>query len=232
MRKKLGVLILLLLVTVRVGMTGQQKSASGAIPNATQGARKKEPTSKEQAGATMDLVQMARQLRGVIVQVEVPMANGGTTIGSGFWVTDKGYVATCWHVVRDNPDATFKVKSGIDPLFDLKNNIMIFANWESFSGKLVGRDEVNDIALLKVDRNPFQQPAFTQPQIGTALRAHFKQAALDPRLPKAGQNVLLAGYPLGRPYPVVQEGSVASVAHSLPEFGPTKDSSLDRRQPR
>ncbi len=31
----------------------------------------------------------------------------------------------------------------------------------------------------------------------------------------------MAGYPLGRPYYVVQDGSVASVAHSLPEFGPT-----------
>jgi S1-C subfamily serine protease len=173
-------------------------------------------------GDAMDLVQVAREVRGVIVQVVVPLQDGNTSVGSGFWVNERGYAATCWHVVAGNPTATMKVQSAIDPLFDLKNNNMIFANWEVFSARVVAKDEKNDLALLKVDGNPFGPRKSVPIQIGEkALTAHYKQAALKTELPEAGQKILLAGYPLGRAYPVVQEGTVASVAHSLPEFGPT-----------
>jgi S1-C subfamily serine protease len=148
----------------------------------------------------MDLVQMAKELRGVIVQVTVSSAGN---VGSGFWVSDKGLIATCWHVVRSDPNATFDVRSAIDPHFDLQRNNMIYANWQAFSARLVCRDEENDVALLKVDNNPLQGRSVTPISIGgTALKAHFKQAALDPKLPEAGEKVLLAGYPLGSPYPV------------------------------
>jgi len=53
------------------------------------------------------------------------------------------------------------------------------------------------------------------------LTTHYQQAVLTAELPEPGQKILLAGYPLGRPYRIVQEGIVASVAHGLPEFGPT-----------
>ena len=76
--------------------------------------------------------------------------------------------------------------------------------------------------MLKIEGNPFSPRKGVPIQIGDkALSAHYKQAALKTELPEAGQKILLSGYPLGRPYPVVQEGSVASVAHSLPEFGET-----------
>jgi S1-C subfamily serine protease len=118
--------------------------------------------------------------------------------------------------------ATMKVQSAIDPLFDLKNNNMIYANWEDFSAKVVAKDEKNDLVLLKIDGNPFEPRKSVPIQIGNkALTAHYKQAILKIELPDAGQKILLAGYPLGRPYPVIQEGTVASVTHSLPEFGPT-----------
>src|SRR4030042_527027 len=173
-------------------------------------------------GDTMDLVQVAKQLRGVIVQIEVPLKDGKTGIGSGFWVNDRGYVATCWHVVKDIANGVINVKSAIDPLFDLKNNNMIFANWESFSAKLVAKDEQNDLALLKVNGDPFKPRNFIPIKIGDkVLTAHYKQASLKTELPEAGQKILLAGYPLGQPYPVVQEGTIASIAHSLPNLGPT-----------
>jgi S1-C subfamily serine protease len=187
----------------------------GAKPKATMALEKK-------TGDTVDLVQVAREVRGVIVQIVVPLQNGKSNVGSGFWVDQRGYVATCWHVVRDNPTISMTVQSAIDPLFDLKHNNMIFANWETFPAKVVAKDESNDLALLKIDGNPFVPRKFIPIQIGDkVLTAHYKEAVLNTDLPDAGQKILLAGYPLGRPYPVVQEGSVASVAHSLPEFGPT-----------
>lgn len=173
-------------------------------------------------GGTMNLVQIAKELRGEIVQVVVPLQNGKTNVGSGFWVDQRGHVATCWHVVKDNPTAIMTVQSAIAPLFDLKNNNMIFSNWETFSAKVVAKDEINDLALLKIDGNPFVPRKFVPIKIGdTTLTAHYKQSNLKTELPEPGEKILLAGYPLGRPYPVVQEGTVASVAHSLPEFGPT-----------
>jgi serine protease Do len=173
-------------------------------------------------GGTVNLVQIAKEVRGEIVQIVVPLQDGKISLGSGFWVDQRGYVATCWHVVRGNPTGIMTVQSAIDPLFDLKNNNMIFSNWEPFPAKVIAKDEVNDLALLKTDRNPFLPRKSIPIKIGgTQLTAHYKQSTLRTELPEPGEKILLAGYPLGRPYLVVQEGTVASVAHSLPEFGPT-----------
>lgn len=161
----------------------------------------------------MDQVQVVKETRGVIVQIVVPLANGKSSTGSGFWVDQDGHVATCWHVVSGNPTATIVVQSAIDPLFDLKNNIKVFANWQVFKAKVVAKDEINDLALLKIDGNPFGPHKSILTKNGDkVLAAHYKQAALKTELPDAGQKILLAGYPLGLPYPVVQEGTVASVA--------------------
>jgi S1-C subfamily serine protease len=76
--------------------------------------------------------------------------------------------------------------------------------------------------LLKVDNNPFVGHRGAPIQLGgTSLTAHYKQATLAPDLPEAGQNILLAGYPLGQPYAVVQAGTVASIAYDLPGWGET-----------
>lgn len=173
-------------------------------------------------GGTINLVQIAKEVKGEIAQILVPLQNGQTSVGSGFWVDQHGYLATCWHVVRDNPTAIMTVQSAIDPLFDLKNSNMIFSNWESFPAKVIAKDEINDLAILKIDGNPFVPRKSVPIKIGvTELTAHYKQSILRTELPEPGEKILLAGYPLGRPYQVVQEGTVASIAHSLPEFGPT-----------
>lgn len=199
--------ILVLVVTI-IGFGAQCKSTAA-------GEKPKEDT--------MNLVQVAKEVRGEIVQIVVPLQNGSNSVGSGFWVDQRGYVATCWHVVRDNPTATLTVQSAVEPLFDLEKNNMVFSNWEAFSAKVVAKDEINDLALLKIAGNPFIRPkSAVLVKIGDkALTAQYKQSTLKTELPEPGQKILLAGYPLGRPYLVVQEGSVASVAHSLPEFGPT-----------
>jgi hypothetical protein len=54
-------------------------------------------------GDTIDLLGVAEGIKGEIVQIVVPLPNGKSSLGSGFWVHQSGYVATCWHVVRANP---------------------------------------------------------------------------------------------------------------------------------
>jgi len=175
------------------------------------------PTATKAQASAADFVGRAKELRGVIVQIVAPTTG---KIGSGFWVTDKGYVATCWHVVQDSPNAKFVVRTAVDPLFDLKKSNVVNANWQTFSADLVAQDEENDLAVLKVASNPFRQPPPVVIKLNDVhLSAHFERAALTERLPEAGEKVFLAGYPLGQPYPVVQQGSVASVAYDLPTFG-------------
>ena len=170
----------------------------------------------------MDFIQAVKEVKGMIVQIVVPLPNGDSRTGSGFWVNQRGYIATCWHVVRDNPKSTITVQSAIDPLFDLKTSDISVAKWETFQANVIAKDENNDLALLKVDRNPFAPRRSAAVKIhDKILVAHYKEATLNTDLPEAGQKIFLAGYPLGQPYPFIQEGSIASVAHSLPEFGKT-----------
>jgi len=180
--------------------------------------------SEKIKGDAMDLVNVARDLKGEIVQIVVPLPNGKSALGSGFWVHQSGYIATCWHVVRENPEATLTVQSAVEPLFDLKKNIRVLANWDTYSAKVVAKDEINDMAIVKIDGpSPFLSgKSGLKMKIGDKeLTAHYKQSILKAELPEPGQRILFAGYPLGRPYLIVQEAIVASVAHGLPEFGPT-----------
>jgi len=171
--------------------------------------------SEKIKGDTMDLVSVAGEIKGEIVQIVVPLPNGKSALGSGFWVHQSGYVATCWHVVRANPEASLTVQSAVEPLFDLKNNIRVLANWDTYSAKLVAKDEINDLAILKIEgRNPLLPgKSGLKIKIGDKeLTAHYRLSVLKAELPEPGQRILLAGYPLGQPYQIVQEGIVASVA--------------------
>jgi S1-C subfamily serine protease len=108
-------------------------------------------------------------------------------------------------------------------MFALQKRISIGANWEPFSAKVVASDVINDVAILKTDESPFgDAPQFAPMKIGNAeLTAHFATATLNPDLPKPGQQALLAGYPLGQPYLIVQEGNIAALAFDLPGWPPT-----------
>ncbi|MDM7922882.1 MAG: trypsin-like peptidase domain-containing protein [Pyrinomonadaceae bacterium] len=55
-------------------------------------------------------------------------------VGSGFIVDKEGYIVTNWHVVEDADRITVKLDSG-----------------EEFPGKLIGQDQLTDIAVLKID---------------------------------------------------------------------------------
>ncbi len=58
----------------------------------------------------------------------------GTSTGSGFLISEDGYVVTNYHVVEKATAVTVKVYSG-----------------EEYSGKVVGYDEANDVAVLKIE---------------------------------------------------------------------------------
>jgi S1-C subfamily serine protease len=159
----------------------------------------------------------AKGERGKVVQVQVQSEGKVVSLGSGVWISEDGYVATCFHVVNVPSSTKIQVLSAVDPLFDLANDEVVTGNWEIYDANIVTTDTTNDISILKVSKNPFKAPAHVFMKIGdNALQAHYEKAELEVKLPAPGEEILIGGYPLGLPYLVFQEGTVSSVA----AFGP------------
>jgi S1-C subfamily serine protease len=150
------------------------------------------------------------------VQIQVPIADNKVSEGTGFWVTDSGYVATCWHVVQQNPTAQIKILSAIDGILAFSES-RLSANWDVRGGKVIAHDEINDIALIRVEPNPIGIPPPSVFNLnGKILSAHFAEAALNTDLPDAGSVILVGGYPLALPFPVIQAGIVAGEVDITP----------------
>ncbi len=75
----------------------------------------------------------------------------GMSQGSGFFITDDGYVVTNAHVVADGTEYTVTMSDGSE-----------------LDAKLIGTDERTDLALLKVDGNDFKYVGFATdlPKVG------------------------------------------------------------------
>jgi S1-C subfamily serine protease len=164
-----------------------------------------------------DLSAVVKDIRGQVVQIVVPFPDDPnfTSKGSGFWLSEQGLVATCLHVVKDNPTGLIRVLSAIDANFDLPKHQIANGNWDAFQAKVIAVDSANDIAILQTDRSPMVSTGAIG-QEDRRLTAHYAIATLNQNLPQAGSRVLLAGFPLGQPYLIVQQGTVAAIANDLP----------------
>ena len=78
-----------------------------------------------------------------VVAIECTVGSGytqGTSSGSGFVLTEDGYIATNYHVVEDARSITITCSNGF-----------------SYSATMVGGDEANDIAVIKADATGLQK---------------------------------------------------------------------------
>jgi S1-C subfamily serine protease len=142
------------------------------------------------------------------VQVSYPVVPGGDRVGSGVWVSEEGYVATCWHVVKD---ATGQVIVNVS-LAVYNKNLTVTASFYTMNAHVVAHDETADVAILKVENNPFTNPPSTfikTPK--SAIRARFAVPRFRQQVPDSGEQVVLAGFPLGRPDLISQTGIVAGM---------------------
>jgi len=129
-------------------------------------------------------------------------------LGSGVWVSKDGYVATCWHVVKNASD--IQVKVAYPGVYDLEKNILVSASFTLYAATVAASDEKSDVAILKVSPNPFATPPLVLTNVGPKIK--LVSADLRTALPNPGDLALLAGYPLGKPDLLTQTGTVAAVA--------------------
>lgn len=106
----------------------------------------------------------------------------GTATGSGFVIdSENGYILTNFHVVEDSEDIAVTLKNG-----------------DSYTAKLIGGDEINDVAVLKVE--------------ASGLR-HVTIANSDNL--KVGEDVLIIGNPLGDLTFTLTKGIVSAVDRTI-----------------
>jgi S1-C subfamily serine protease len=146
--------------------------------------------------------------------------------GTGFFVSKSGYVLTAGHVIRETENSA-RQRGATTVLF--KIGILLDSSsvqGVSFRGSFfwvdaspVEVDEVHDVALLKVSRNPFTGEVRSGIVVkGATLPLRVGTATLKSELPPEGRNVLVSGYPLDIPTFVTQKGMVASESFSVVEI--------------
>jgi len=86
-------------------------------------------------------VKAINKVRPSVVRIEVKTKTGGSTFGSGVVLTDKGYIVTNLHVLRDSSQI-----------------IVILFNEKKFHGKIIGESPRNDLAVIKINAEGLKVP--------------------------------------------------------------------------
>jgi len=115
---------------------------------------------KETGPAQGDVTSAVAKVEPAVVRVEVEDG-----MGSGMVIDKSGYILTCNHVVEDVESATITFISG-----------------EQYGGSVIGRDELRDLAILKITASGFDFPVVT---LGNSDRL------------ESGEEVIAVGYSLG-----------------------------------
>jgi S1-C subfamily serine protease len=170
-----------------------------------------------------------RKMKGTAVQIRYtsnapnPDAAGlridlGTRAGTGFFVSPSGYVLTAGHVIRSSEKAAREkgatnIAFRVGILLDTSSTsaIQFSGSFSWVDASVIDIDEVHDLALLKVSRNPFNGELQTRIAGPSGmLPFNVGVARINPRLPDEGESLLVSGYPLDIPTFVSQRGMVAS----------------------
>jgi S1-C subfamily serine protease len=168
------------------------------------------------------------QMKSSVVQIKFksdspkPEYQAGIA-GTGFVVSDEGYVLTAAHVITETEAALragnatkveFFVGISIDTIADPMANFR--ASFTYILCTIKDTDPVHDIAILQLTQNPFLaafrlgiKTGDKEPKVALSV------AKLDQSLPPEGQTVLVSGYPLSSPTLVTQKGMVASETYTV-----------------
>jgi len=176
-------------------------------------------------------VDRIREMRVAVVQIgfvsNAPQANPferrAQRSGTGFFVSKQAYVLTAGHVIRlAEADAKAKGATKVDfevgVLLDPSSNPQMHfqGSFDWTSASVVDVDDLHDLALLKLSKNPFSGEMRSGIKVGEKdLPLMVGVARLDAVLPPEGNDVLISGYPLDIATFVTQKGMVASESYSI-----------------
>ncbi|MPY81097.1 MAG: PDZ domain-containing protein [Actinophytocola sp.] len=119
----------------------QSSSISMATENALDEPR---PARETGSAPTGSIESVAQKVTPSVVQIEVSGA-GGSGEGSGFVLTDNGYILTNNHVIESAADGNGQLR-------------VVFHNERRVAASVVGRDPTSDIAVIKADGVSGLQP--------------------------------------------------------------------------
>jgi S1-C subfamily serine protease len=168
--------------------------------------RPKAPRPKAAEQNTLSLpFEDARQMT-LLVRIKGRFEN----LGSAVWIGKTGYLATCYHVVK-GIQFPLIVAAPHDPIFAAGNvDLVITGTVNPIDATVVAFDESTDVAILKAAQPPGQPetPEVEGSSIGvTETLWVSKGANLATAIPKPGEMVLLAGYPLNQNTLILETGN-------------------------
>jgi putative serine protease PepD len=133
-----GVAALALLVGAGAGGVSGYLAADGAGPDTTVNALEQEPPARQTGSAPKGSVEaVAEKVAPSVVQLKV-QGNGSAGEGSGFVLTDDGYVMTNNHVVEPAANGRGQITA-------------VFQDGSRAQAKVVGRNPTTDIAVIKLE---------------------------------------------------------------------------------
>jgi S1-C subfamily serine protease len=139
-------------------------------------------------------------------------------LGTGFLVNEDGYVITARHVAEAIQQIQFDGQKHLEVALAFPNvenykasggeMISIRGAFTLFESRVVEEDARHDLALLKLENNPFgcNVPAIISGGPGLLHKA----AVLSPTRPREGERIAVSGYPFGSPVLVTTSGNLAS----------------------
>jgi S1-C subfamily serine protease len=134
-------------------------------------------------------------------------------------VHEQGYALTARHVTEharslavQTPQARLLAGLAL-PNVD-SPQLVLRASFELVGLELVEEDRRHDLALLRLNPNPFAtgRPSGTHrtPEGGVGINAQYGLAQIDDQRPRDGERIAVSGYPLSEPTLVTTSGSIAS----------------------
>ena len=155
-------------------------------------------------------------IRPSVVQISIGGSNHmrPTPIGTGFIVSSTGYVLTARHVIHDGSalivarqiqNGRFLVGLAQPSTENMRGNFTLV------EGKVIEEDPRHDLALLRMQPNPFEGNVSSGVAVnGDRVPLLLGVAARSPSRPRDGSSIAVSGYPLSETVLITTSGALAS----------------------